>query len=185
MVPEFQKQSSKNIESLKETVERLVKSLPEEVHERYPDISSSTVLNSLQYTKIPGLVALPFLERKKFNFEAGSIEESLAENILFKEDLTPEKLFKAIADKIASKRNHSSQALPSEIQDYLIAGLFGITSCSFPFPLRTLPCQQVRLCTSVSLLSKLRSLPAQNSPRSCRTGPAAGTGKTWMLMESQ
>ena len=180
MVPEFHKQSSKNIESLGETIVRLVNSLPYQVRELHPDMSSKKVLNILQHTKIPGLVALPFLEHKKFSFDAA--EEALAENVLFQEDFSsPENLYKAIDCMIISKRFDTNQILPTKIQDLIIAGLFGMTYCSFPFPLKTLR----EASEALYILTKEQAciVASQNRQRNCITGPA-GTGKTWMLIVS-
>ena len=83
MVPDFQKQSTRNVDSFKETVARIVTSLPDEVKKRHLGITSKEVLSCIQYTSIPGLVALPFVERAKFKLTPGGIEEALAENVLF------------------------------------------------------------------------------------------------------
>ena len=178
MIPQFQQQSSKNIGVLEETVLRLAGSLPDETLAKYGCSSATEIVKSLNIRRVPGLVALPNTQRDKFEEE---VLQHMSDNVLFQEDFSsPEALCKALQDMIQRVRENNQLTWCPEIQDLIIAGLFGLTYLpTFTFPTIQGTTEALFILTE----AQAAVVTNQNVPGRCITGPA-GTGKTWMLMLS-
>ena len=106
----------------------------------------------------------------------------MSENVLFQEDFSSSAaLCKALQEKIQKARENPPTWSP-EIQDMIIAGLFGMTYLpTSMFPIKTIHGTSKVLF----ILTKDQAdvVTKQNVPWRCIKGPA-GTGKTWMLILS-
>ena len=107
--------------------QRLAHDVPKEFN-----VTPTSILKSVKFCKIPGLVALP-------NNSKAICPGALVENVLFKEDFSSaQTLFKAIAKCIIQPRQTDPVSWEPAVQNFFIAGLFSMTYSSFVFPLRTL-----------------------------------------------
>ena len=179
MIAEFQRQSSKNMGMVEDTILRLSESLPSELLSKHGP--ARKIAKGLNISKIPGLVALPETERGKFDKEI--LNMTNIDNILFKEDfLSADALFAAIEEKVQKERVNSPLMWSPMIQDMIIAGLFGMTYLpTASFPKKTIKGTTEALFILTEDQAKVYS--NQNVPENWIIGPA-GTGKTWMLLIS-
>ena len=166
MLPDFKRQATKHMNMIKETVRRILKSVPDSVN-------VDEIMRGLRLAEIPTLVALPHISKDILSDIDG------ADNVLFEEDFTTQEDFcttlkkKGIIDRVLS--------WSQDIQDYIIAGLFALTYDD----LLVMPLQTAEATFALYKLTEKQSkaVANQNRPINYVVGPA-GTGKTWMLIFS-
>ena len=169
---EIQRQTTKHMSSLKDTIKRLVDSFPS----AFENKGSHRLLDEIKLSQVPGLVALPNISRQKFS--DNELFEKLTSNVLFQEDFaSPTSFQRALEEKLMRPRSGQPLAWSKEAQDNIIAGLFAMTYTSFRFPLKT----KEATFALFNLTQKQGSIIAeQNRTVNYIVGPA-GTGKTWIL----
>ena len=179
MSAEFQRQSTRNLDSIKDTILRLANSIPQERLEN-PTISPNQIRDSLHLSKVPGLVALPKTKRSSIDFSG--MEDQIASNIFFQEDFESVEAFLiAFEDKVIRKRTTNPLTWSKTVQDFIIAGLFSMTYTSTVFPFKGVLETSRALYTLTEEQAKVHT--NQEIARRWITGPA-GTGKTWLLIAS-
>ena len=178
MSAEFNRQSTKNVDSIKETVLRLAEDIPREKLEN-PTISLKEIKDSLQLTKVPGLVALTKTKRSSIDFSG--MENQIASNIFFQEDFESDDAFLKAFDKVIRERTTNPLTWSKAVQDFIIAGLFSMTYTSAVFPFKSIEETSRALYTLTEEQAKV--FTNQEIPRRWITGPP-GTGKTWLLIAS-
>ena len=180
MIPSFNQQSSKNIGVLEDTLLRLVQSLPKGTLAKYGYSCADAAVKNLNIRKVPGLVALPNIKRSDYEKD---VLQLVPDNVLFEENLcSSAALYQVIQEKIGKARENHGLTWPKEIQDKIIAGLFGMTYLETAlFPIKSI--QEVTEALFVLTEEQANVVADQNVPRRWITGPA-GTGKTWMLLLS-
>ena len=179
MSAEFQRQSTKNLDSIKETVLRLANNIPQERLENTA-ITPNQIKDSLQLSKVPGLIALPKTKRSSIDFSG--MEDQIASNIFFQEDFQSDDAFLiAFEDKVIRERTTNPLTWSKTVQDFIIAGLFSMTYTSAVFPFKGIGETSRALYNLTKEQAKV--LTNQEIARRWITGPA-GTGKTWLLIAS-